>query len=218
MNYQVDTYLDNLNKWKKELARLRQIIANCGLTEEFKWMHPCYTYNTKNVVLIHEFKDYCAVLFHKGALLKDTKNILVQQTENTQSARQLRFKNKSEIEALKSVIKAYIYEAIEVEKAGLKVKKKKTSDFEMPTELKQKFKENPELETAFKNLTEGRQRGYLLHFSKPKQAKTRILRITENIEKIFKGKGFNDCICGLSKRPPNCDGSHKQLDSHFYGK
>lgn len=212
MNHEVDNYLDNLSKWKKELTKLRQIIAHCGLTEELKWMHPCYTYNKKNIVLIHEFKDYCAILFHKGVLLNDQNKILVQQTENTQSARQIRFTNQSEIEELESVIKEYIYEAIEVEKAGLKVKKKKTSDFEIPEELKLKFEENPELENAFKNLTEGRQRGYLLHFSKPKQAKTRTSRIIENIDKIFKGKGLNDCVCGLSKRLPNCDGSHKQLE------
>ncbi|PTM09537.1 MAG: hypothetical protein DA407_05610 [Bacteroidetes bacterium] len=212
MNHQVETYLDNLNAWKEELTRLRQIVANCGLVEEFKWMHPCYTYNKKNIVLIHKFKDYCAILFHKGTLLKDTKNILVQQTETLQSARQLRFTNISEIEALKTVIKSYIYEAIEVEKAGLKVKNKKTSDFEIPIELVQIFKENPNLETAFKTLNEGRQRGYLLNFSKPKQAKTRISRINQNTERILNGKGFNDCICGLSKRLPNCDGSHKQLE------
>tara|TARA_R110002049_G_scaffold993_11_gene7300 strand:- start:86123 stop:86764 length:642 start_codon:yes stop_codon:yes gene_type:complete len=213
MNPEVDTYLDNLDKWQKELTRLRQIIATCGLTEAYKWMHPCYTYNKKNVLLIHEFKDYCAILFHKGALLHDSNTILVQQTESTQSARQIRFTDISEIEKLEPVIKAYIFEAIEVEKAGLKIKKKKTSDFEIPKELKQKFKENPDLENAFKNLTEGRQRGYLLHFSKPKQSKTRTSRIIENTDRIFKGKGLNDCICGLSKRLPNCDGSHKQLEN-----
>ncbi|MFD1163646.1 DUF1801 domain-containing protein [Hwangdonia seohaensis] len=211
MNLEVDTYLDNLNKWQKELSRLRDIVANCGLTEEIKWMHPCYTYNKKNIALLHGFKDYCAILFHKGALLKDPNRILIQQTENTQSARQIRFTNLSEIETLKPVIKAYIYEAIEVEKAGLKVRKKKTSDFETPEELKQKFIENPDFENAFNNLTEGRKRGYLLHFYKPKQAKTRISRIIENTDKIFKGKGLNDCVCGLSNRFPNCDGSHKQL-------
>lgn len=212
MTHKVDTYLANLTKWQKELTRLRQIIVDCGLTEEFKWMHPCYTYKNKNIVLIHEFKNYCAILFHKGVLLNDQKNILVQQTENTQSARQIRFTDILEIEKLESVIKDYIFEAVEVEKAGLKVKKKKTSDYDVPDELIQKFKENPDFKNAFKNLTEGRQRGYLLHFSKPKQSKTRIAKIEANIEKIFKGKGYNDCVCGLSKRMPNCDGSHKQLE------
>ena len=212
MNPEVDKYLDNLTKWKKELTKLRDIIAGCGLTEEFKWMHPCYTYKENNILLIHEFKDYCAILFHKGALLHDSKGLLVQQTKNTQSARQIRFTDISKIEELRSIIKEYIYEAIEVEKAGLKVKKKKTSDFEIPEELAIKFKEIANFESAFKNLTGGRQRGYLLHFSQPKQAKTRISRIEKNVERIFNGNGLNDCVCGLSKRMPNCDGSHKQLE------
>jgi uncharacterized protein YdeI (YjbR/CyaY-like superfamily) len=212
MSQEVNTYLDGLQKWQVELTELRDIILECGLTEDYKWMRPCHNYKDKNIVLIHEFKNYCAILFHKGALLKDTENILVQQTEHTQSARQIRFSDISEIEALKSTIKEYIFEAIEVEKTGLKVKLKKTSDYKLPSELKQKFKENPNFEKAFKNLTPGRQRGYLWHFSKAKQAKTRLSRITENTEKIFKGKGLNDCICGLSKRLPNCDGSHKQLE------
>ncbi|PWK19571.1 DUF1801 domain-containing protein [Xanthomarina spongicola] len=213
MKPEVDTYLNNLNKWQKELTRLREIIVDCGLNEEYKWMHPCYTYKEKNIVLIHEFKNYCAILFHKGALLSDQKNILVQQTENTQSARQIRFTDVSLIEELKSTIKEYIYEAIEVEKAGLKVKKKKTTNFEIPEELNQMFKESPEFKKAFENLTPGRQRGYLLHFTKPKQAKTRVLRIKKSIDRILEGYGLNDCTCGLSKRKPNCDGSHKQLES-----
>lgn len=213
MDPKVDSYLNNLNQWQKELTRLREIILDCGLKEAFKWMHPCYTYDKKNIVLIHEYKDYCAILFHKGALLKDTNNILIKQTENMQSARQIRFTNLSEIEELKSIIKQYIYEAIEIEKAGLKVKLKKTSDYKMPVELKQKFKENPDFEIAFKNLTEGRKRGYLLHFSKPKQAKSRLSRIEKNMERIFNGNGLTNCICGLSKRKPNCDGSHKQLET-----
>lgn len=213
MAKEVDIYFENLTKWQKELTSLRQIIVDCGLNEEFKWMHPCYTYKSKNIVLIHKFKNYCAILFHKGVLLNDQKNILVQQTENTQSARQIRFTSISEIEQLESVIKEYIYEAVEVEKAGIIVKKKKTSDYDVPDELKRQFIENPDFEKAFKNLTEGRQRGYLLHFSKPKQAKTRIARIKANIDRIFKGRGYNDCVCGLSKRMPNCDGSHKQIEN-----
>ncbi len=207
MNNDVDKYLSKLEKWNSELTKLRTIILDCGLTEDFKWMHPCYTFKNKNIVLIHEFKDYCAILFHKGVLLHDSLNILIQQTENTQSARQIRFTNTSEIIELESAIKEYIYEAIEVEKVGLKVKMKKTSDFKMTEELKLLFDKNPKLEKAFKNLTEGRQRGYLLHFAKPKQSKTRMSQIEKNIKRILDGYGLNDCICGLSKRKPNCDGS-----------
>ena len=212
MNKDVDNFLSNLDKWQDELIRLRELILDCGLNEDFKWMHPCYTFNGKNIVLIHGFKDYCAILFYKGALLKDPKNILIRQTENTQSARQIRFTNVSEIENLESTIRDYILEAIDIEKAGLKVKMKKTSDYEVPRELDQKFTESPRLKKAFKNLTPGRQKGYLLHFSQPLQAKTRISRIEKNTERILNGKGLNDCVCGLSKRMPNCDGSHKQLE------
>jgi uncharacterized protein YdeI (YjbR/CyaY-like superfamily) len=188
----VDRFLDRAQKWKEEMKLLRKICLDCGLTEDFKWMHPCYTLKGKNVVLIHEFKEYCALLFHKGALLKDTENILVQQTENVQAARQIRFTNIDEIITLESTIKAYIFEAIEVEKAGLEVKMKKVSEFDMPQELQQKFKEDTALKTAFKALTPGRQRGYLLYFSQAKQSKTRVSRIEKYIPKIFDGKGVND--------------------------
>jgi uncharacterized protein YdeI (YjbR/CyaY-like superfamily) len=188
----VDRFLDRAQKWKEEMKLLRKICLDCGLTEDFKWMHPCYTLKGKNVVLIHEFKEYCALLFHKGALLKDTENILVQQTENVQAARQIRFTNIDEIIGLESTIKAYIFEAIEVEKAGLEVKMKKVSEFDIPQELQQKFKEDPALKTAFKALTPGRQRGYLLYFSQAKQSKTRVSRIEKYIPKIFDGKGVND--------------------------
>lgn len=211
MNEEVEKYLNGLKKWQDELKYLREIIVNCGLDEDFKWMHPSYSNNGKNIVLIHEFKDYCAILFQKGALLKDPKNILVQQTENTQSARQIRFTNTEQIAELEKTIKAYINEAIEIEKSGKKVEKKKPSDYETPEELKQKFAENPDFEKAFKKLTAGRQKGYLLHFSKPKQSKTKISRIENNIQRIMDGYGLTDCTCGLSKRKPNCDGSHKQL-------
>lgn len=213
MNPEVDKYLANLNKWQKELARLREIMADCGLTEEFKWKHPCYTYKKKNVVLIHEFKDYCAILFHKGALLSDSENLLVQQTKNTQAARQIRFTDIKEIEYLKSIIKSYVFEAIDIEKAGLAVQMKQTTEFDMPPELDSKFKDTPDFKIAFENLTPGRQRGYLLHFSQPKQSKTRESRIENNMDRIFRGKGLNDCICGLSNRMPNCDGSHKKLET-----
>ena len=212
MNEEVNKYLNGLKKWKTELTKLREIISECGLKEEFKWMHPCYTDNGKNIVLIHEFKDYCAILFHKGVLLKDPENILVQQTANIQSARQIQFTDLPEIEELKPTIKEYIEEALEIEKSGKNIEKKKTSDFNTPKELEQIFSENADFEKAFKNLTAGRQRGYLLHFDKPKQSKTKISRIKKNMERIIDGYGLNDCVCGLSKRKPNCDGSHKQLE------
>lgn len=188
----VEQYIEKIKNWKEETILLREICLECGLEEDFKWMHPCYTFQGKNIVLIHGFKGYCALLFHKGALLNDANNLLIQQTENVQSARQIRFINKDEIIDLKAVIKAYIFEVIEVEKAGLEVKMKKTSEYEIPQELEEAFKNNPELETAFYNLTPGRQRGYLLYFSQAKQSKTRISRIEKSIPKIFKGKGYNE--------------------------
>ncbi|MEH6765390.1 MAG: YdeI family protein [Aequorivita antarctica] len=188
----VDRFLDRAEKWKEEMKLLRKICLDCGLTEDFKWMHPCYTLKGKNVVLIHEFKEYCALLFHKGTLLKDSEKILIQQTENVQAARQIRFTNIEDIVALESTIKAYIFEAIEVEKAGLKIEMKKVSEFNMPEELQLKFKEDPSLKTAFEALTPGRQRGYLLYFSQAKQSKTREARIEKYIPKIFDGKGIND--------------------------
>ncbi|WP_323028545.1 YdeI/OmpD-associated family protein [Gelidibacter japonicus] len=188
----VDRYIDKIKSWKEETILLREICLACGLDEEFKWMHPCYTFQGKNIVLIHGFKEYCALLYHKGALLKDTESILVQQTENVQSARQIRFTDKEQINHLKAAIKTYIFEAIEVEKAGLKVKAKKTSEYKIPTELVQAFKDNPDFETAFYQLTPGRQRGYLLHFSDAKQSKTRTSRIEQGKHKIFEGKGYNE--------------------------
>ncbi|MCL4130833.1 UNVERIFIED_CONTAM: hypothetical protein GTU68_031271 [Idotea baltica] len=194
------------------MEALREIILDCGLTEDFKWRNPCYEYQNKNILIIGGLKAYCCISFFKGALLHDSKGVLVQQTENMQSVRQIRFTNIAEIEALKPTIKAYIYEAIEVEKAELRVIKKKTTDFEMPDELTQTFQKEPEFKKAFTNLTAGRQRGYLLHFSKPKQSKTRTALIKKNRTRIFDGYGLNDCTCGLSKRGSNCDGSHKQLE------
>lgn len=204
-------YLDKLIKWQQELTALRSIVIDCGLEEDFKWKHPCYTFNKKNIVIIHEFKEYCAISFFKGALLKDLNKILIQPTENIQSGRQIIFKNLNEIIQTESIIKTYIYEAIEVEKLGLQVEMKKTTDYEVPTELKEKFTKDSDFENAFNKLTPGRQRGYLLHFSQPKQSKTRVARIEKNKNRIFSGKGLNDCICGLSKKMPNCDGSHKNL-------
>ncbi|MCV9885074.1 DUF1801 domain-containing protein [Metabacillus halosaccharovorans] len=211
LNPKVDDFLSEAKTWKEEFVKLREIVLGCELTEEFKWMHPCYTLNGKNIVLIHGFKDYCALLFHKGALLKDAEKILIQQTENVQSARQIWFTNLQEIAEMESTIKAYIQEAIEVEKAGLEVKVEKNKEIIIPEELQTKFDELPALKTAFEALTPGRQRAYILHFTQPKQAKTRESRIMKSIERILIGKGLNDCICGLSKRMPNCDGSHKNI-------
>jgi uncharacterized protein YdeI (YjbR/CyaY-like superfamily) len=211
MKDEVDVYLNDLKKWQAELKMLREIILECGLTEDFKWMHPCYTDKGKNIVLIHGFKNYCAILFNKGSLLKDPKSILVQQTENTQFGRQIRFTDLSEIEVRRSVIKQYIKEAIHNERSNIPVPTKQTAEYEVPEELMQKFEEQPSLEKAFNKLTPGRQRGYLLHFGQPKQSKTIIARIDKNAERILNGFGLNDCVCGHSKRMPNCDGSHNKL-------
>ena len=192
MNPKVDFFFNKAKQWKEEYERLRQLILDCGLIEEMKWGVPCYTFKKNNVVLIHGFKEYCALLFHKGAILKDSNNILIQQTENVQAARQIRFTNLKDIVEQESTLKAYIYEAIEVEKAGLKVEMKKTSEFNIPEEFQKVLDENPKLKAAFKNLTPGRQRGYLLHFSTPKQSKTRISRIEKSTPNILKGKGLND--------------------------
>ncbi len=209
MNPKVDEYLGKAKKWQEELFKLQEIILDCQLVEELKWKVPCYTINGKNIVLIHAFKDYCALLFMKGSLLNDSKNILFQQTDNVQSGRQIRFTNIQEIIDLEADLKAYIFEAIEVEKAGLKIEYKKTEDFEIPEEFKIVLIENQAIKAAFEALTPGRQKGYLLHFSGAKQSATRSSRIENSIDRILKGKGINDCICGLSKRMPNCDGSHK---------
>ena len=209
MNPKVDEYLGKAKKWQEELFKLREIVLDCQLVEELKWKVPCYTINGKNIVLIHAFKDYCALLFMKGSLLNDSKNILFQQTDNVQSGRQIRFTNIQEIIDLEVDLKAYIFEAIEVEKAGLKIEYKKTEDFEMPEVFKIVLDKNQAIKAAFEALTPGRQKGYVLHFSGAKQSTTRSTRIENSIDRILKGKGLNDCTCGLSKRMPNCDGSHK---------
>jgi uncharacterized protein YdeI (YjbR/CyaY-like superfamily) len=191
-NLKVDEYISRAKKWKEETERLRSIILDCDLTEEFKWMHPCYTFENKNVVLIHGFKEYCALLFHKGALLKDSHGILIQQTENVQAARQIRFTSSQEIIEMKPILRDYILEAIEVEKAGLEVELKKTEEYSIPEELQQKFDELPELKTAFEALTPGRQRAYILYISKAKQSKTRESRVEKYVQHILDGKGLND--------------------------
>jgi len=192
MNPKVDFYFNKAEKWYEELEQLRVIILGCGLTEELKWGCPCYTFQESNIVLIHVFKEYCAVLFFKGALLDDANGILIQQTENVQAARQMRFTNVQEIIDLKATLKAYIYEAIEAEKAGLKVSLKKTTEFAIVGEFKNKLDQIPILKTAFEALTPGRQRAYLLHFAAPKQSKTREARIEKYIPQILDGKGLND--------------------------
>ncbi len=192
MNPKVEFYFSKTKKWQEEIERLRTIVLNCGLTEELKWGCPCYTFQKSNIVLIHVFKDYCALLFFKGALLKDANGILIQQTKNVQAARQVRFTNVQEIVKLKPILKTYIYEAIEVEKAGLKVNYKKTSEFTVPEEFQNKMDENPALKTAFKTLTPGRQRAYIFYFSQPKQSRTRESRVEKYMKQILNGKGLND--------------------------
>ena len=191
-NPKVDIFFIKAKKWQKELAKLRMIILDCGLTEELKWGQPCYTFQKSNIVLIHGFKEYCALLFFKGALLNDANGILIRQTENVQAARQIRFTNIREIVKMEPILKAYIHEAIEVEKAGLKVNYKKTSEFKIPEEFQKKLDEIPALKAAFDALTPGRQRAYKLYFSAPKQSKTRESRIEKYMQRIRKGKGLND--------------------------
>ncbi|MEN0642401.1 YdeI/OmpD-associated family protein [Alkalicoccobacillus gibsonii] len=191
-NAKVNAFLEKDNKWKEEFIALRHIVCAAQVVEKFKWGNPCYTVNGKNVVLIHGFKEYCALLFMKGALLTDSDGLLVQQTENVQAARQIRFKNLQEIESNSEKILSYINQAIEVEKAGLKVEVNFETEKIIPLELQQKFQENPELEEAFEKLTPGRQRAYLLYFSQAKQAKTREARIKKYVQPILDGKGLKD--------------------------
>lgn len=211
MNTKVDLFLSKAQNWQEELELLRKIILDCGLTEDFKWGVPCYTFQKSNVVLIHGFKEYCAILYVKGALLHDTEGILIQQTEHTQAARQIRFANVKEIVELEANIKAYIYEAIEVEKIGLKVDFKKDTELIFTEEFQRKLDKNTALKMAFEALTPGRQKAYNIYFSEAKQSKTRESRVENYTQRILNGKGLNDCVCGLSARMPNCDGSHKQL-------
>lgn len=192
MNPKVDFFFNKDNKWQAEVRKLRAIVLECGLTEELKWGNPCYMFEDKNIVLIHVFKEYCAFLFFKGALMKDPKGILIQQTENVQAARQIRFTDLKEINKLERTLKDYIYQAVEIEEAGLKVPLKKTTEFTMPDEFKNKLAELPDLKRAFYALTPGRQRAYLLHFAAPKQSKTRESRIEKSMQDILDGKGLND--------------------------
>jgi uncharacterized protein YdeI (YjbR/CyaY-like superfamily) len=192
MNPKVDQFINREQKWQEEFEKLRMIILDCQLTEELKWGVPCYTYQNSNVVLIHGFKEYCAILFVKGSLLQDTEKILIQQTENVQAGRQVRFTNLKQIEQLASTLKAYIYEGIEIEKAGLKVEFIKREEVLAPEEFLKVLNENPALKAAFEALTPGRQKAYNMYFAEPKQSKTREARIEKSIEKILNGKGLTD--------------------------
>jgi uncharacterized protein YdeI (YjbR/CyaY-like superfamily) len=192
MNPKVDFYFSKAKKWQEELNALRMIILNCDLAEELKWGVPCYTFKNSNIVLVHVFKEYCAILFFKGALLKDAKGILIQQTKNVQSARQIRFTNIREIAEMEPIVRAYINEAIEVEKAGLKVNLKKTSEFTIPEEFQIKLDAMPALKSAFDALTPGRQRAFIFYFSAPKLSKTRESRVEKCMQQILNGKGLND--------------------------
>jgi uncharacterized protein YdeI (YjbR/CyaY-like superfamily) len=211
MNSKADEYFSKLKKWNEELFYLRQLLLECGLTEEFKWRVPCYTFNTTNVVIINGFKESCVLSFLKGALLNNADDVLQKPGENSQSARIIKFISLDAILRLAPTIKAYVYEAIEIEKLGLKVDFKEKTELVFPDELHSVIDANPVFKTAFYALTPGRQRAYNLHFSAPKQAQTRALRIEKCITQILNGKGLNDCTCGLSKRMPACDGSHKIL-------
>jgi uncharacterized protein YdeI (YjbR/CyaY-like superfamily) len=211
MNPQVDEFLEKAKKWQAEMKLLREIVLECNLTEEFKWRQPCYSINGKNVLFLSSFKEYGVLAFFKGALLSDQAKILARAGENTQGMRMIRFTNCEQIKALRSEIKQYIFEAVEIEKAGLKVPKTDVASPSYPTELVEVFDKNAEFQEAFEKLTPGRQRAYILHFSSAKQAETRFSRIEKYSPRILNGKGIDDCICGLSKRMPSCDGSHKFL-------
>lgn len=211
MNPEVDVFLNNAQKWQEELEKLRLILLDCQLTEEFKWSTPIYTYRNNNIIGINGFKDHCVLSFFKGSLLSDEAGILSKPGKNSQSAKWIKFKSLQEIIELEDILKAYIFEAIEVEKAGLKISPVKVEDLKIPDELQAKLVEMPLLNSAFTALTPGRQKAYIYFFSEPKQSKTREQRIEKYIPRILNAKGLNDCICGLSKKMPGCDGSHKFL-------
>ncbi len=208
-NAQVDEFLRTTEMWRAELTLLREIARECGLTEEWKWRQPCYSYEGRNILILGGLKQHCTLGFFKGALLQDYAEVLAKPGENTQSARVLRFRNTDEIGALTPVLKAYIHEAIELEKAGASVTFQKAEEFDVPEELVETFAQMPAFKDAFMALTPGRRRAYLLHFTAAKQSATRLARIEKNIDRIMDGFGLNDCTCGLSKRMPGCDGSHK---------
>lgn len=212
MNSEVDAFLERAKNWKSEMTYLRKIALDCGLTEELKWRQPCYTYNGKNIIIIGAFKEFCVYSFFKGALLQDKGKLLAKQGENVQSARVFQITSVDQIKELEQTIKEYTFEAIEVEKAGLQVEKKTLDDYDVPTELTDKMNDDANFKSAFENLTPGRRKAYILHFSGAKQSETRVNRIEKYTPRILKGKGINDCVCGHSKRMPNCDGSHKKFE------
>jgi len=211
MNPSVDEFLEKTNRWQAELTALRNMMLDCQLIETLKWGQPCYMFNKSNVIILGNFKESCIVSFIKGSLLSDTEKLLQKPGENTQGGRVLRFHSLQEIIENESIIKAYVFEAIEVEKAGLKIAPRDTSTEKVISELLQRFEENPNLKKAFEALTPGRQRAYNMFFEAAKQSSTRLNRIDSYTERILNKKGINDCVCGLSKRMPGCDGSHKQL-------
>jgi uncharacterized protein YdeI (YjbR/CyaY-like superfamily) len=211
MDPKIESFFQNCTQWKEELLALRSILLECLLEETFKWKVPCYTYHSKNILVIHGFKDHCAIGFFKGALLLDEAQLLTQLTENSQAGRQFRFQNLASIIKNKDLIQSYVYEAIEIEKNGFKIEYKSAEEFAIPEELTEEFTKNSAFEEAFYRLTPGRQKGYLLHFANAKQSSTRTSRILQAVPRILTGKGLTDCTCGLSKRMPSCDGSHKQL-------
>ncbi len=211
MNPNVDAYLTKAKNWNEEAALLRKLLIDCGLTEEFKWRAPCYMFEESNIVILHLFKDYCALGFFKGVLLQDEHQILSKPGENSQSVRMAKFTSIKDIKKLKPILKAYIYEAIEVEKAGLKIELKQSKNLLLAEELQKKLDHHPAFKKAFEALTPGRQRAYNLYFSAPKQSATRTTRVEKYVSQILCGKGINDCTCGFSKKMPQCDGSHKHI-------
>jgi uncharacterized protein YdeI (YjbR/CyaY-like superfamily) len=211
MNPSVDPFFMNLKAWREELIVLRSLVLECGLAEELKWGSPCYVQGKSNVVIIQGFKEYCGLMFFKGALMTDEKGLLSKPGEHTQSGRQIRFTSLQQIIDQADILKSYIQEAMDIEQAGLKVVHKQLNEYPVPEELTEIFSKNLALKQAFEGLTPGRQRAYLMHFSEPKQSATRITRIERMEDKIMRGKGMTDCWCGLSQRMPTCDGSHRQL-------
>jgi len=213
MNPSVDAYLSKAKNWSEEATVLRKLLIECGLTEAFKWRSPCYMFQDSNIVILHLFKEYCALGFFKGVLLHDTHEILSSPGENSQSVRMAKFSSVKDINKHKAILKAYIYEAIEVEKAGLKVELKQSKNLILTEEFQHKLDHHPALKKAYESLTPGRQRAYHLYFSAPKQSATRITRVEKYVSQILCGKGMNDCTCGFSKKMPQCDGSHKYIKS-----
>jgi uncharacterized protein YdeI (YjbR/CyaY-like superfamily) len=209
MNSEVDDFIDRASKWQAETTELRNLLLECGLAEEIKWRQPCYSLNMANVAIIGAFKDYITLSFFKGVLLKDDERMLHQPGANSRSVRMFKFTAVDQIHEIADTIKAYVFEAVEIEKAGLKVDVKAINELGLPEELIERFDQFPELKIAFEALTPGRQRGYLIFFTGAKQSKTRLSRIDQYSKRILNGKGFHDCVCGHSKRMPNCDGSHK---------